>query len=138
MFDEHMGEVLFAVARKNLPPIQSQLDLIDRETEIVPGISALEAPGHTLGHIALQISSAGEQHLYFADTLLHPIHAERPEWHSIFDLDPKQVEITRHKLLDRAASEKALVLNFHFPFPGLGHVVRMGERWAWKPVERSG
>ncbi len=138
MFDEQLAKVLFGVAQKNLPPIQGQLDLIDRETEIVPGISAVEAPGHTPGHIALQLSSAGEQFLYFADTLLHPIHAERPEWHSIVDLDPRQVEITRHRLLDRAASEKALVLSFHFPFPGLGHVVQEGERWEWKPVEGSG
>lgn len=36
--DEHGKEVLLKFARKNLPPIQGQLDLVDHETEIVPGI----------------------------------------------------------------------------------------------------
>ena len=137
MFDDHIREILFAVARKNLPPIQDQLDLIDHETEIVPGISVLKAQGHTPGHMALILSSEGEELLYISDALLHPIHAERPDWHSVADLDPKQVEITRRKLLDRAASEKALVLAFHFPFPGLGHVVQEGEAWKWQPIEAT-
>ncbi len=62
--DEHVREVLLQVARKNLPPIQAQLDLINHETEIVPGIQAIAAPGHTPGHMALAISSEGEQNCY--------------------------------------------------------------------------
>jgi glyoxylase-like metal-dependent hydrolase (beta-lactamase superfamily II) len=58
--DEHTRELLSMLARKNLPPIQSQLNLIDHETEIVPGIQAIAAPGHTPGHMALVISSGGE------------------------------------------------------------------------------
>jgi glyoxylase-like metal-dependent hydrolase (beta-lactamase superfamily II) len=41
---------LFTFARKNLPPIRSQLDLIDREMEIVTGIRGVAAPSHTPGH----------------------------------------------------------------------------------------
>ncbi len=54
--DEHVREVLMGYARKNLPPIQSQLRLVDRETEVLPGIQAIAAPGHTPGHMALAIS----------------------------------------------------------------------------------
>ena len=43
--DEHVREILVKFARKNLPPIQGQLDLCDHETEIVPGIRAVAAPG---------------------------------------------------------------------------------------------
>ena len=62
--DEHGREVLLGFARRNLPPIQSQLELVDHETEIVPGIRALAAPGHTLGQMALAISSRGKVTLY--------------------------------------------------------------------------
>ena len=137
MLDEHSSEVLMKFARENLPPIQGQLDLVDHETEIVPAIRAVAAPGHTPGHMALAISSENEQLLYISDTALHPIHLERPEWCAVVDLAPEQVVATRHKLLDRAAAEKALVLAFHFPFPGLGHVVQKGEAWQWQPIGRQ-
>jgi len=45
--DEHIKEVLLMFARKNIPPIKRQLDLVDYEMEIVPGIRAVEAEGHT-------------------------------------------------------------------------------------------
>lgn len=133
--DEHVRDVLLGVARKNLPPIQHQLDLIDSETEIVPGIYAVAAPGHTPGHMALSISSAGEQLLCVSDAFLHPLHLEHPKWHSIFDMATEQLVDTRHLLLNRIATEKALMFAFHFPFPGLGHIVQKEKKWQWRPIK---
>jgi len=127
--DEHVREVLLKFARDNLPPIQGKIDLFDREKEIVPGIRAVTAPGHTPGHMALEISSEGEQLLCTADLVLHPIHLEHPEWHAVVDFVPEQVVATRRRILNWAAARKALVLAFHFPFPGLGHVIQKGEGW---------
>ena len=133
--EEHVREVLLGYAHKNLPPIQRQLSLVDGETEILPGIQAIAAPGHTPGHLALDISSKGEQLLCVSDTVLHPIHLEQPDWYAAVDLDPVQVEVTRRRILTKAATEKALVLAFHFPFPGLGRIVQKGEAWRWQPIE---
>ena len=135
--DEHGREVLLQCARKNLPPIQDQLDLVDHEREIVPGIRAVAAPGHTPGQMALVISSRDEQLLCISDAVLHPIHLEQPEWYAAVDFAPEQVVATRRRLLDRAAAEKALVLAFHFPFPGLGRVIQKGEGWQWQPIETT-
>lgn len=133
--DERSREVLLGYARKNLPPIYSQLSLVDYEMEVLPGIQAIAAPGHTPGHMALAISSEGEQLLCVSDAVLHPIHLEQPDWYAAVDLDPVQVEVTRRRILTKAATEKALVLAFHFPFPGLGRVVQKGEVWQWQPIE---
>jgi len=133
--DEHFREALLSFVRKNLPPIQDRLDLIEHEREILPGIQAISAPGHTPGHMALLIASEGEQLLIIVDTVLHPIHLERPEWFATVDFAPDQVVATRRRLLHRAAVEESLVLAFHFPFPGLGHIVKKGENWEWKPIE---
>jgi len=133
--DEHVKEVLLKFAWKNLPPIKGQLDLVDHETEIVPGISAVAAPGHTPGHMALAISSEGKQLLCISDAVLHPIHLEQPEWYAVVDFAPEQVVATRRQLLNWAVAEKALVLAFHFPFPGLGHIIQKGEVWQWQPIE---
>ena len=132
--DEHSREILLGIARKNLPPIQDRLDLIEREREILPGIEAIAAPGHTPGHMALVISSKDEQLFNIADLVLHPIHLEQPEWCAVFDFSPEEVTATRRRILNRIAAEKALVQAFHFPFPGLGHIVEKGDGWAWKPI----
>ena len=136
--DEHVREVLLKFARKNLPPIQGRLHLVNRETEILPGIKAIAAVGHTPGHMALAVSSKGERLLCVSDTVLHPIHLEQPEWHAAVDFDPKQVQATRRRILKRAVAEKALVLAFHFPFPGLGHVSQSGDTWQWEPISTTG
>jgi glyoxylase-like metal-dependent hydrolase (beta-lactamase superfamily II) len=136
--DEHVRELLLKFAHENLPPIQGKVDLFDRETEIVPGIRALVAPGHTPGHMALEISSEGEQLLYISDAALHPIHLEQPEWYAVVDFAPEQAVSSRRRLLNRAAAQKAMVLAFHFPFPGLGRVVQKGVGWQWQPIETTG
>ena len=135
--DEHSREVLVGFARKNLPPIEERLELVDPETGIVPGIRALAAPGHTPGHMALAVSSAEERLLCISDLVLHPIHMEEPEWCAAVDFDPEQVVTTRRRILAMAATEGALVLAFHLPFPGLGHVVECAQNWEWKPIETA-
>jgi glyoxylase-like metal-dependent hydrolase (beta-lactamase superfamily II) len=132
--DEHSKDILLGCARKNLPPIQGRLNLVDQEIEILPGIEAIAAPGHTPGQMALAISSEGEQLLCISDVVLHPIHLEQPGWHAIVDLDPKQVEATRRCILKKAAAEKALVFGFHLPFPGLGRVSQSADTWQWQPI----
>jgi glyoxylase-like metal-dependent hydrolase (beta-lactamase superfamily II) len=124
----------FTFTRKNLLLIQDQMDLLDHEAEVVSGIRVVAAPGHTPGHIAIAISSNGQQLLCISDAFLHPIHIEHPEWHAAHEVEPEQIIKTRHFLLNKAATEKALVLAFHFPFPGLGHVVRKGTTWHWQPI----
>jgi glyoxylase-like metal-dependent hydrolase (beta-lactamase superfamily II) len=137
MLDEHVRERMLRFARKNLPPIQGQLELVTHETEIVPGIQAIAAPGHTTGQMALAISSSGKQLLCVSDVVLHPIHLEQPGWCAGTDFSPQQVVATRRRLLKRAADEKSLVLAFHFPFPGLGHVSQKEAAWQWQPIETT-
>jgi glyoxylase-like metal-dependent hydrolase (beta-lactamase superfamily II) len=126
----------FTFTRKNLLPIQDQMDLLDHEAEIVSGIRAVPAPGHTPGHMAVSISSNGKQLLCISDAFLHPIHIEHPEWHAAHEVEPEQIIRTRHFLLNKAATEKALMFAFHFPFPGIGHVVWKGTGWHWQPIQR--
>jgi glyoxylase-like metal-dependent hydrolase (beta-lactamase superfamily II) len=136
--DEHIKALLVTSAENNLPPIQSQLHLVDRETEIVPGIHAVAARGHTPGHMAVAISSGNQQLFYIADAVIHPIHLEHPDWYAVVDFAPDEVVSTRRRLFNRVAAENALVLAFHFPFPGLGRIVPKEDAWSWQPVEITG
>ena len=133
-----LPEVFGRWARRNLLPLRDQLDLLDRETEIVPGIPSIAAAGHTAGHLALAIASGGEELLSTSPT--RPFtrsHLEHPDWYPIWDLEPQQALATRRRLFDRAA-DHALVLAFHFPpFPSLGQVSRRGRGWRWQSLVRD-
>ena len=135
--DEHVREILVKFARENLPPIQGKVDLINREKEIVPGIRAVAAPGHTPGHMALEISSDGESLLCIADSALHPIHLQQLDWHAAVDFAPDQAVDNRRRILQRAVNQKALILAFHFPFPGIGRIDQKGDGWRWQPIDTA-
>jgi glyoxylase-like metal-dependent hydrolase (beta-lactamase superfamily II) len=132
--DELKGLIL-QMARTNLPPLQDQLQLVEVETEILAGIRVVAAPGHTPGHIALSVTSGDEQLLVVGDAIIHPLHLEFPDWYTGFDYAPEQVVATRHRLLKRAAAEKALLFAYHFATPSLGYVAPQGQAWQWQPLE---
>lgn len=119
-------------ASRKLAAVASQLDLLESENEIVPGIHAIHAPGHTPGHMALSITSGGKQLLHLVDTVGHPIHLEHPEWNMYVDYQPEIAERTRRMLLRRAAEQQARILAYHFDFPGLGYVQQQQDAWKWQ------
>ena len=126
-------------ARTNLEPLQDRVTLVNRESEIVPGIGVIPAPGHTPGHMVVSVSSGDEQLLYIGDTVLYPLHLEHPDWLPIYDIIPEKAEVSKRHIFDLAAEEKTLVMGQHFPpFPSLGYVVKKGEGWQWQPIEIAG
>jgi glyoxylase-like metal-dependent hydrolase (beta-lactamase superfamily II) len=137
--DDSMGQVpkwFVRLARKSLEGLQDRINLLEGEAEIVPGIRAIPAPGHTPGHIVVSVSSRDEQLLYVGDTATHILHLEHPEWRPSYDILPQKAIASKRRLFDLAATEKALVVGTHFyPFPSLGTVTKKGEGWQWSPVE---
>ena len=137
-FPEAIKELLITVAHDNLRALRDRFDLVECETEIVPGIHVLATPGHTPGHMAVIVSSGDEELVCVSDTALHLIHLEQPAWYAAVDLAPEQALASRRRLMERAAAGNALVQAFHFPFPGLGHILPQGEVWGWQPVATTG
>jgi glyoxylase-like metal-dependent hydrolase (beta-lactamase superfamily II) len=131
---DHGKEVLVKAAHDNLLPLRDRIELIRRETEIVPGIRCIPAPGHTPGHMVVEVISGSDQLLYISDTVLHPIHLEEPDWYSAVAINPHHVVETRRRILDMASKEDVLTLASHFTFPGLGHVSQKDGAWYWQPI----
>jgi glyoxylase-like metal-dependent hydrolase (beta-lactamase superfamily II) len=117
--------------RKNLLPLQDRARLYDGETEVIPGICLIPAPGHTYGHTAVEVATAAQTLLHLADAAHHPIQLEHPDWSPRFDIQPDVSAQTRRKLFKRAADENMLLMAYHFPFPGLVHVHPKGDVWGW-------
>ena len=128
-----MPDMMGKFARKNLPAIQEYVELVKGDDEILPGTRVIEAFGHTVGHLCLEIQSQGEMLLHLAGAALHPLHLEHPDWYARVDIQPEQMITTRYSLLKRAANSKAKVLLPHFDFPGIGYVLQEENVWRWQP-----
>ncbi len=128
---EHGRDVLLGYAQRNLSVLKDRVRLVEGEEEILPGVRIVPAPGHTPGQVAVVVSSEGESLYCLSDLVLHPAHVTRPEWVAMVDTLPTQLVATRRSLLEKAAREEALVMAFHFPFPGLGRVMSEADGWAW-------
>jgi glyoxylase-like metal-dependent hydrolase (beta-lactamase superfamily II) len=129
------GEWMTGFAREKLSPIANKVVLIDREGEILPGVSVLFTPGHTPGHMVVAFSSQNDRLYYIGDTVLHPLHLEHPDWLPVFDILPEAADASKHRLFDLAAKEKCWVIGQHFPpFPSLGHIIQKGIGWEWEPI----
>jgi glyoxylase-like metal-dependent hydrolase (beta-lactamase superfamily II) len=131
-----MKQAMTEGARKHLAALKDRLELVQPERELVPGLTALATPGHTPGHLSFVLDSGGRQLFLTKDVVHHfGLALPHPEWKVSFDADPDQAVETRKRVLDRIAADRALVLAYHFPFPGLGHVGRGREAaYGWEPV----
>lgn len=124
----------FATLEQHFLPLGEHLELLDTTNpEIVPGITAVPAPGHTHHHMAVELVSGREALLYLGDAAIHPLALERPEWGFIADVDAERAAATRKTLADRALARDALVMGYHFPFPGLGKLWHQRDALVWGP-----
>ncbi|WP_414582587.1 MBL fold metallo-hydrolase [Scytonema sp. PCC 10023] len=133
-------EFFLTNVRKRLPSLRGHLRLLHREVEVVPGIRAIAAPGHTPGHMAIAVSSGSERLLHVGDAPGHYILSlEHPDWYLGVDLDPQQALRTRRQLFDQAATDRSMVFAYHFPFPGLGYVTKSTteDKWEWEALGYS-
>jgi glyoxylase-like metal-dependent hydrolase (beta-lactamase superfamily II) len=131
--DNQPGQFKFFIEKNITPLKEGNLHLVKGDfVELLPGITAVKADGHTPGQIALEIQSAKQHLLYASDAFLHPLHIEHLDWRTNYDLDHEKAKISRSKLLDLAYKENMLINAFHFDFPGLGRVDRHHGNWKWR------
>lgn len=119
----------------HLEGCQSQLRFVVDGEEIVPGITAIATPGHTLGHMSQIIESAEVRVLNLGDVChQYALVFPHPDWQFHVDVDPVQAVRTRRRMLELAAQERLFVMGYHLPFPGVGHVVRDGNGYRYVPA----
>jgi len=129
-------DFMLAKGNEKLAPVQAMMKPYKDGDEIVPGITAMAAPGHTVGHYAFLLAGGGQRLLHLMDTAVHHlIGPEEPDWAAGVELDPETAAATRHRLFRLAAEEQILVAGYHYPFPGVGRIVASGKMWRYVPVQ---
>ncbi|MBV8791713.1 MAG: MBL fold metallo-hydrolase [Pseudolabrys sp.] len=118
-------------ARRNYAALKDRITMLKPDDDVVTGVRLIATPGHTQGHVSLEIAG-GDGLIVLGDALTHPlISFAHPEWRPTADHVPEQAAETRRKLLDRVATEHSQLIGFHLPYPGVGRVERQGSAYRF-------
>ncbi|MCC5654935.1 MBL fold metallo-hydrolase [Nostoc sp. XA013] len=130
--NEYGSAVMF---RSHVLPLAERMSFLAADAEVLPGIRAVAAHGHTPGHLAFHVESEGKRLLVWGDCAHHEVASlARPDWLALFDQDKQAGAATRRRIYDMAATDRVAVAAYHTSFPSLGYVERRGEGYRWLPV----
>lgn len=106
------------------------------DAELIPGlVKAVAIKGHTPGHTGYLIGSGDNTLLYFGDTLhSFVVSVREPQWRTSFDADPATGAASRVAFVARVAASGQRLYAVHFPFPGVGKIVKQESGYTWVPV----
>jgi glyoxylase-like metal-dependent hydrolase (beta-lactamase superfamily II) len=124
-----------AAIKSSLEPVKNDIELYEAGTEIVPGLTTIVASGHTPGMATFLVHSGKDQLLLTADLAYHPVVNVDQPWLPGPDRDKEAALSSRRRIFDRAAADQIPVLGFHYPFPGLGRMLKTDGGYAWVPAD---
>jgi glyoxylase-like metal-dependent hydrolase (beta-lactamase superfamily II) len=118
--------------RRHLIPNRDRLTFVRDGQEFLPGIQAIAAPGHTVGHTIYMITSRGKTICNAGDIAHHHIMSvETPRREFAYDTDGQQAVASRLRTFDMLASGRVPVITYHFPWPGIGHIAKRGDAYHY-------
>jgi len=101
---------------------------------LLPGVTALDASGHTPSHTVYQLTADGKNLLIIGD-LIHamPLQFALPDECASYDMDPPKAILARKRIFELAAKNKMPIAGMHFPFANaVGTVEKDGKGWKFK------
>lgn len=103
--------------------------------DLLPGIvKAVELKGHTPGHSGYLIGSGADSVLVFGDAMhSYLVSVRKPSWQVAFDRDKQLGARTRVALVKSSVASSQRLYSEHFPFPGIGRIVKDKNGVSWKP-----
>ena len=124
-----------AMASLNPYVVAGRLKPFNGATDLLPGIRAIPAPGHTPGHTIYAVESQGQKMVFWGD-LMHvaAVQFAVPSVTIQFDSDPKTAAPQRQKNYADAAKKGYYVAAAHLSFPGIGQLRADGKAYQWVPA----
>ena len=124
--------VLWAQNSLNAIP---EISLFTNEKSILPGITAFDTSGHSPGHSSILVESEGSKLIIGGDVFRNTYTSlKNPDFIPDTDMDPVKAKKTRHEILDLLTKEKIAYLGYHFPFPGVGHIIAHEKSYEFIPA----
>ncbi len=131
------GKGFFQGAMASLAPYVAagKLKPFDGATDVVPGVRAMPAPGHTPGHSFYVAESQGSRIVFWGDVMhVAAVQFANPSIAIAFDTDSKAAVPARAKAYAEAAKQGYFVAIAHVSFPGIGQLRAEGKGYHWLPV----
>ena len=130
----------FEAAVASLSPYREagKLETFEGGADLIPGIRALPAYGHTPGHTMYELESRGEKLLLWGDIVhVAAVQFADPSVTIGYDVDRAEAEQEHWRVFDDAAKNRYMIGGAHLPFPGIGHVRSNGDSsYAFVPLDR--
>ena len=121
-------------ARNHLARIKDRVRTVRGGDEIVSGLRVIETPGHTPGHISVELAG-GDGLIVAGDAITHAVISfQHPSWRVPVDHEADRGITTRLRLLDQLAADKRRLVAAHLPFPGTGFVERKNGVYHFVPA----
>jgi glyoxylase-like metal-dependent hydrolase (beta-lactamase superfamily II) len=121
-------------AKNHFSHVKDKIRTVRDGDEIVSGVQVIDTPGHTQGHISVEIAG-GDGLVVVADALTHAVISfQHPSWPVPVDHEPDRGISTRLRLLDRLVIDKRRLIGAHLPFPGTGFVERKDGAYRFVPT----
>lgn len=115
-----------------------KLQVVGDGDTLTTGVTVKQTGGHTPGHQTVTLESGGDKFTMLVDAVHHYVLSfGKPDWHLAFDYDAEVGAKTRRKVLEGIASDRTLVMGYHTPWPGIGHVRARDGGFEWLPVPWS-
>jgi glyoxylase-like metal-dependent hydrolase (beta-lactamase superfamily II) len=104
--------------------------------DLLPGIKAIAAFGHTPGHTAFMLESEGKKLLIWGD-LMHAqlIQFPVPDQSVSYDTDPVAAAAIRRRILAYAALNNIPIAGMHLVYPAIGTVTAEGSGYRFTAAE---
>jgi glyoxylase-like metal-dependent hydrolase (beta-lactamase superfamily II) len=133
-------KVFFDLANAAIKPYAAagKVQTFKDGAQLARGMTAAAAPGHTVGHSMVRVSSDGSDLLIWGD-IVHcaALQFPEPERAIAFDADPAMAIANRKKVMDMVATDRLLFAGAHLPFPGVGHAAKTGAGYYYVPLTHA-
>ncbi|MEQ8397907.1 MBL fold metallo-hydrolase [Thalassobaculum sp.] len=128
---ERVGKLV----QSNVVPFADKMSFLEDNQSVASGITAVDAGGHTPGHLAFHVESDGKRLMITADTANHYVMSlQKPDWEVSFDMNKKKAAESRKEIFGMIAADKIPFTGYHMPFPNVGYVEPMGSGFRYVPA----
>ncbi|KAJ56385.1 metallo-beta-lactamase [Actibacterium mucosum KCTC 23349] len=116
-------------------PLAEKTTMLSDGGAVASGITAMDASGHTPGHMTYMLESEGKALMIGGDFTNHYVWSlAYPDWEMRFDMDKPAAAATRRRILGMLAADKLPFIGYHMPFPGLGYVETREDGFRYVPA----
>ena len=120
----------------NFLPIEErgQLELLNGDSEIMPGLNVVVTDGHAKGHQMVMVNHGGEKIVFLGDIVPTPHHLNLGVI-SAFDNSPETTLERKRDLLAQAEKQGWLLVFSHGHDVKAGYLERKGDTGYLRPVD---